>query len=96
MKTSVMLKNRKSQHAFNGEVRIWINRRVYPHVDIDLVWELFQRFLDNNGVEPEGIKVELFDLRGEKIDSDDFALNDYSFVGVSDKIEGNKTGKTKS
>ena len=68
-------RHRKHGHEFNGEMRIRINRRIYPNVTEEEVMELAQRAME--GEQVEGIQIVKFEVRGndktEEISDYDFA-----------------------
>lgn len=51
------------QHTFEGELRVKVNRKMYPNIDEEGVMELVQRVLEGETV--EGIIVQTFEVRGE-------------------------------
>lgn len=50
-------------HSFEGELRIKVNKRIYPDIDAEGVMELAQRVLEGEDV--DGVIVEKFEVRGE-------------------------------
>lgn len=61
VKASHLLKQRQQQHAFRGEMRVRINRRVYPNPTPALVEELTKQVLQGEKI--EGVEVLIFKSR---------------------------------
>lgn len=67
----------KKQHAFNGELRIKVNRHIYPNTDAELIQDLAQRVLEGQTV--AGVKVEKFEVRGKNI-TEELSNGEYGFA----------------
>lgn len=91
-------KNYAKQHSFEGEMRVKINKRIYPEIDEIGVMELVQRVME--GEEVDGIKIEYFGVRGDDKTSEvsknyDFAAGFMQGATRTEQAPSDKKGKTK-
>lgn len=91
MDANRMRRSRRQKNKFNGEMRVLVNRKMYPNMTSELLWELVERAIDNGKPEP-GIIIKHFDVKGRDATEKVYS-KEYAFVTAATSVNGAPVNK---